>query len=332
MTVQVTILGLGQIGASIGLALGKHKDLVHRIGNDAEPMIAKRAEKMGAVDHIVFNLPAAVRQADLVILALPVGEMHEVLKIISTELKEGAVIIDASNAKEAAARWAAELLTPARYFVAWTPTMNPAYLHDTISGLDSAHADLFQDCLIFITTPPGTPAPAIKLASDLTTLVNGKPFYADQAEVDGLLAANQLLPELTAAALIHAIMNQPGWGEGRKLAGRQFAIATLPIQGFDGNQTIAAAALENQANAVRVIDNLIASLTHLRTAIQNNDANDLQEQILQAQESRENWLGQRNVNDWASIENPPNALPTAGEVLGRLVGFRPRPTPKDKKK
>ena len=72
MTVQVTILGLGQIGASIGLALGEHKDLVRRIGNDTEPKIARRAEKMGAIDHVIFNLPSAVRHADLVILALPV--------------------------------------------------------------------------------------------------------------------------------------------------------------------------------------------------------------------------------------------------------------------
>jgi prephenate dehydrogenase len=330
MTVQVTILGLGQIGASIGLALGEHKDLVRRIGNDAEPNIAKRAEKMGAVDHIIFNLPSSVRQADLVILAVPVGEVHGVLEVISQDLKEGAVIIDTSAAKEAVARWAAELLPPERHFVAWTPTLNPAYLHETVFGLDAAHADLFQNCLIFITTPPGAAAPAIKLASDLTSLVGGKPFFADQAEVDGLLAANTLLPELSAAALIHAVMDQPGWAEGRKLAGRQFALATSPILGLDGNQAVAPAALANRENVVRVIDNLIASLTQLRTAIQDNDSAGLQKQIQEAQEDREIWIGQRKINDWVSVDSPPSALPTAGDVLGRLVGLRPRSSSKDK--
>jgi prephenate dehydrogenase len=332
MTIQVTILGLGHMGTSIGLALGEHKDLVRRIGNDAEPNIAKRAEKMGAVDQVVYNLPSAVRQADLVILALPVDEMHEVLKIISTDLKEGAVIIDVSTAKEAAARWAAELLPPDRYFVAWTPAINPSYLLDTNSGIGAAHADLFQNCLIFITTPPGTAAAAIKLASDLTTLVGGKPFFADQAEVDGLLAASSLLPELTAAAMIHAVMDQPGWAEGRKLAGRQFALATAPILGFDGEQAIAPAALENSENVVRMIDNLIASLTSLRIAIKNKDTAGLQTQVQGAQEDRENWIGERKINDWASIDSPPSGLPTPGDVLGRLVGFRPKPAPKDKKK
>ena len=74
MTVQITILGLGQIGTSIGLALNEHKDLVRRIGNDADNNIARQAEKMGsAIDQVIFNLPSAVRQADLVILAPPGG-------------------------------------------------------------------------------------------------------------------------------------------------------------------------------------------------------------------------------------------------------------------
>ena len=332
MTVQVTILGLGQIGTSIGLALGDHKDLVRRIGNDSEPNIAKRAEKIGAVDHIIFNLPSSVRQADLVILAVPVDEIREVLETISTDLKEGAVIIDTSSTKEAAAKWAAELLPPERHFVAWTPTINPAYLHETEFGIDAAQPDLFKDCLIFITTPPGAAAPAIKLASDLTTLVGGKPFYADQAEVDGLLAANILLPELTAAALIHAVMDQPGWTEGRKLAGRSFALATSPILGLEGNKAIAKAALANRENVVRVMDNLIAALTNLRTAIQNDNADGVQQQMQEAREAREVWIGQRKINDWISVDSPPSTLPTAGEVLGRLVGLRPKSTSKDRNK
>jgi prephenate dehydrogenase len=332
MTVQVTILGLGQIGTSIGLALGEHKDLVRRVGNDPEPNIAKRAEKLGAIDQVIYNLPSSVRQADLVILAMPVGEIREVFEAIAQDLKEGAVIIDTSPVKQAVAMWAAELLPPERHFVAWTPTIHPAYLHETVFGIEAAHADLFKDCLVFITTPPGAPAPAIKLASDLTTLIGGKPFYADQAEVDGLLAGNTLLPELIATALINAVMDQPGWDEGRKLAGRVFTLATSPILGLEGEKSVAQAAIANRENVVRVIDNLMAELAHLRTAIQNEDADELQKRVQDAQENREIWIGQRKVNNWVSVDSPPSNLPTPGDVLGRLVGFRPKSAPKDKNK
>ena len=72
MTVQFAIIGLGQIGASVGLALAKHSDMVTRLGYDREPNIAKQARQMGAVDQIFDTLPAAVENAGLILLALPV--------------------------------------------------------------------------------------------------------------------------------------------------------------------------------------------------------------------------------------------------------------------
>ncbi len=62
--VTITILGLGQIGTSIGLALGDSKDQVIRIGNDKEPDAWHIAQKLGAVDKVLVNLPDAVENAD----------------------------------------------------------------------------------------------------------------------------------------------------------------------------------------------------------------------------------------------------------------------------
>jgi prephenate dehydrogenase len=322
MTVKITILGLGQIGTSIGLALGEHKELVSRIGNDIDPAIARRAEKMGAVDHIVYNLPSAVRQADIVILALPVDEIYEVLKIICQDLKEGAVVIDTSPSKATVSDWAKELLPPDRYFVAWTPTVNFTYLDKSEFGIDAAHADLFRDSLIFITTPSETNEQAIKLASDLTTLVGAKPFFADQAEVDGLVAANIILPQLVAAALINAVVDEPGWREGRKLAGQPFALSTSPVMTMEGKDNIAQSALANRENVVRVIDNFSRNLVFLRQAIQDDNREALQERVKQARESIQIWIQQRKSNNWLNVENPAPAMPTAGEVFGRLIGLR----------
>src|SRR5512138_4030418 len=110
MPVQITIIGLNQIGASIGLALAKVKDQVTRIGNDREPTIARQAEKAGAVDKTVFNLPSAVREADVVILALPVDEIRETIEIIAQDLKPGSVMIDTSPVKGPVLEWVKELL------------------------------------------------------------------------------------------------------------------------------------------------------------------------------------------------------------------------------
>ena len=66
MTIQITIVGLGQIGGSIGLALSEKQDLLHRVGHDKEHIIAQQAKKMNAVDSVSLNLPNAVENADVI--------------------------------------------------------------------------------------------------------------------------------------------------------------------------------------------------------------------------------------------------------------------------
>ncbi len=63
MTVQITIIGTGQIGASIGLALGEHKDLFIRVGHDKDIRVANQAKDMGALDRVDINLPNSVAEA-----------------------------------------------------------------------------------------------------------------------------------------------------------------------------------------------------------------------------------------------------------------------------
>ena len=70
MTVQITVIGLGQVGTSIGLALEPQKERILRVGHDRKADIARQVEKMGAFDKIINNLHAAVEQADIVVLAL----------------------------------------------------------------------------------------------------------------------------------------------------------------------------------------------------------------------------------------------------------------------
>src|SRR6266540_7350136 len=99
MTVQITIIGLGQIGSSMGLALKASKVDVHLVGHDKEPQTAREAQKAGAVDDIKYNLPASIRDARVVILALPLSEIRETLEIIAPDLQEGTLVLETAPAK-----------------------------------------------------------------------------------------------------------------------------------------------------------------------------------------------------------------------------------------
>lgn len=328
MTIQITVLGLNQIGISIGLALAEHKEKITRLGNDRDPAVMGKAKKLGAFDATNFNLPGAVQKADVVVLSLPADEIQDVLKVIAPELKEGAVVVDTSTVKVKVADWAKEILPEGRYFVTMTPTLNPAYLEEQTSGPDAAHADLFKNSLMVITSPPGTDADALKLAADLTTLLGATPYFADVYESDGLLAASALLPRLAAAALLNAVMDQPGWQEGRKLAGKTFAQSTLPALDLDSAGTPGYEALLNQENTLRVLDNYIQELYALRQLVAEQDGEALGKRISHALGNRQMWLKQRLAADWE--QKPKAEMPTAGDILGGIFLGRFR-KPKEKK-
>ena len=72
MTVKITLLGLDRIGLSLGLALMAHKDKLQLTGYDELTERGKQAKKLGAVAQVAKDLPSAVREADILLLSLPV--------------------------------------------------------------------------------------------------------------------------------------------------------------------------------------------------------------------------------------------------------------------
>ncbi len=317
MTVQITIIGLGKIGTSIGLALEKHAEQVHRIGHDKRLDLARKAQKMGALDKSVYNLPSSVRDADLVLLTLPVDQIKETLKIIAPVLKEGAVVMDTSPAKQAVSGWTTDLLPAKRYYVGLTPALNPAHIESAETGPDAAQEDLFEGGLIGIVAPSGTASAALKLAADLARLLGSHPLFMDRLEVDSLVTTTHLLPQLLAAGLISATIGRPGWNDARKLAGVTYTQGSASILSGDTPEAVSRAAVLNQDLAVRSLDSVITALQTFREMITNEDEENLTKLLKRAQSNREQWLKQRMKSDWASEQLPEYEEPTmAGQIRG----------------
>jgi prephenate dehydrogenase len=332
MTVQITIIGLSQLGASIGLALGEHKDAVRRLGHDREPTVAKQADKLGAVDQVSFNLPSAVRQADVIVLAEPVDRALETLRQIAPDLKPGTVVLDTTPTRVGMLKLAGELFQEDRHYIALSPTLNPAYLIESGHGVENAHADLFHNSMIMISSPPSANPEAIKLASDFSVLLGATPFFGDPYELDGLIATTSLLPQIAAAGLINATTGKPGWREARKMAGKHFAEATAPAASFSDDEELGQALLLNRENSLRVLDDYIQELEAMRAALAASDADALKDHLENAREARAAWLGQRTEAKWEHGELPATEYPGAKEFFSRLVGLRSRSKLEDKRK
>jgi prephenate dehydrogenase len=324
MSIQITIIGLGQIGASVGLALGKRRSDIHRVGHDKSSETAKKAHQKGVVDEVKFNLPAAVREANLVLLSLPLQEIRSTLEVIAPDLPEGAVVMDTTPLQESVLAWAQELLPEGRYFVGLVPAINPMYLHRIDLGLDAAEEDLFEDGVIMLSARAGTPEQAIQVASDLIETLGATPLFADIPETDGLMASTHLVPQLVAAALLNAVVDQPGWQEARKLAGRPFAALTSALAYQDEIQSLGDAAIYNRENVSRVLDVVIASLQGMRNDIANGNREDVFDRLELALDGRRRWLAERLQADWQNEgkEVDLQDLPTFWE---RFMGARGRP-------
>ena len=328
-TINITIVGLGQIGASIGLALAEHSEMFERVGHDLDLSVAKQAKKIGAVDRVAANLPSAANKADIVLLSLPIDQIKETIELIAEDLQEDVVVMDTGPVKEVVSAWAGEYFPEKRHYVGLTPVINPAYLHGLDSGIQAAQADLFRDGLMAIVAPPRAPSEAIKLAADLTRLLGADPFFADPLEIDSLMAATHTLPQLMAAALLNATVDRPGWREARKVAGRAFAEVTSPISYFSEPKTLGKSATLNRESVVRTIDGVIASLQSIRSDIEEDDGASLETRLERARNGRALWWIQRQAADWAGEDMPSTMAPGGSEFFGRLFGIRGKKKPKD---
>jgi len=319
MTVQITIIGLGQIGSSIGLALKARNVNVHLMGHDKDPQVAKEAQKVGAVDEIKHNLPASVRDAKIVILALPFGEMRETMEVIAPDLQEGVLILDTAPTKATVAAWAKELVPEGRFYVGLTPAINPEYLHGTEFGIKAARADLFEKTLMAIHAPQGTPGNVFELATEFVTLLGSLPLFMDTDEADGIFAALHTLPQLAAAALLDTTVDKPGWQDARKLAGRPFAAVTAGIAYHDDVTSLRESAIENRENVVRMLNAYISSLIKLRDEIDTNDRDALTARLEDSLQGRIRWFDERVAADWLNREAQQIDAPSFGDRVNQML-------------
>lgn len=322
MPVKITIIGLGQIGASMGLALAAHKDKVVTTGHDKEIGVEQRAKKLGAVDQTSHNLPAAVEGADLVILALPVSEIRDTFRYIAQDLRKDAVVVDTAPVKVEVAKWAEELLPESAHYVGIAPAISAKHLPGTETALDSARADLFTKGIFLISTPPGVPGEAVKLVSDLIDLLGATSVLTDFVESDGLMTGVHLLPQLISAALLNATLDQPGWSDLRKTASRNFYAATAALADSDGPESLGTSSIHTRENTIRVLNNFINALIDLRDDLESDETS-FRKRLTSALNGRINWLLERNKAEWTQmpgekIERPSMMETLLGSKLGKM--------------
>jgi len=318
---SLTIIGLGQIGASFGLGLAGYKDQIQRFGHDLDPTISRRAEKIGAIDRVELNLPNAVQKADIVLLSMPVDQILDTFDFILEDLKDGAIVLDTGPTKEYLCNWAAQKLPKGRHYVGLTPVLNPSYLQEPGFGLEAAHVDLFKDSLVGIVAPPQTSGEAIDIASELVRMVNASPFYADPVEIDSFMASTYVLPQLLSAVLIRVTADKPGWSDAGNIAGKAYAQATGLFDQSVKLKALQSSVKLNQDNVLRMVDSTLDALQELRQSLTSGDETALEQYLENARKGRETWWKARKAGQMLSAGPQMPPLPTSKDVMSSFFTF-----------
>lgn len=327
---QVTIIGADCISVSIALALKAQAQPPKIIGYDTDRAKADLARAKGAFDRMERMPGPACRNADLVIVAVPLPVISEIFAAIAPHLQPGCFVTDIAHLKSPVLRWAEEFLPQNVHFVGGHPILNPAIVGSrSLDELETASGDLLKETLYCLIPPAGVSGAVIDIFSGLALALGAQPFFIDVTEHDGMQAGVEGLPDLLAVALLQATVDTPGWQEMRKFADRRFADATSAADPAHERST---AVFLNRQNVLLRLNALLGELAHLRDLLIQEDADALEDVFVATAEGRTRWLEERKRGMWI-IERAirMNDVPSAGEQFKRMfLGGRPgRPSKKE---
>ena len=193
---RVAIIGLGLIGSSIARAVREAMPTVRLTGHDADPAVRARAVEIDLVDDVAEQPGAAVTDADLVVLCVPVGSIGAVGEAIAGDLPGDAIVSDVGSSKVGVAAALAAALPG----VAVVPAHPVAGTEN--SGPDAGFASLFRErwCIL---TPAGDADPAaVMRVAAFWERIGARVEIMDARHHDLVLAVTSHLPHLIAYTIV----------------------------------------------------------------------------------------------------------------------------------
>ena len=289
MSNNITIIGLGELGASFAMTLKEQAPGIQITGTDYAKSAEKRALDNKWVDRVEHNLFDAVRDADAVILAIPADQTQKTLELFGHDLKDGAIILDCCPNKEAAAGWSRRYLKEPDNFIGIWTGVNPERLGASGDGAHAASADYFRGSSLFAAADEKTSENTIQFVSELAETLKMECSFTGSLELDGMISASFLLPVLAAYGLTGCISKRSGWTDGKKAAGRTFCRMTSPVGLMIDQEESGTAFMGNRENIVRLLNEYIGELKTIRDLLNGRDESGLRTLIGDDKQALEKW-------------------------------------------
>lgn len=274
---SVTIVGVGLIGGSVGLALRRRLPDVTIVGVGSRETSLRTALERGAITEIASDLPAAVAQADLVIVCAPVDHIVRQVQALAPHCRPGTLITDAGSTK-------AEIVAALAGKPGWHRDVRFVGSHPLAgnekTGPQHASAELFVDRVVVVTPEPATQADHLAAIHEFWRLLGARVIDMSPEEHDQALATTSHLPHLLAAVIAGSTpesylpLTGSGWRDTTRIAAGDPALWRQIM-------------LSNRQHLLTALDCFASHLPRWRAALASSDAVELERLLAEAKRLRD---------------------------------------------
>jgi prephenate dehydrogenase len=271
---KITVVGLGLLGGSVGLAVSQMLSGVKTAGFSHRPSTRSKARRLKVVDEVFDDIKASVKDADLVILATPICNFEDTFRQIADALKPGCIVTDVGSTKLMPHHWAAKCLPKNVHYVGSHPITGSEQ-----RGVEFCRDDLFYKALCILTSVKNTDKRSLRIVNQFWSALGCFVKVMSPAQHDRIFADVSHVPHITAAALVNASDT-----EEMKFAGKGFMDSSRIASG--PANIWADVLMTNKDNISRGIDRLTAQLTKIKKAIRSGNRKKIEKLLDAAREKR----------------------------------------------
>jgi len=278
---RLAIIGIGLIGGSLSLALKQAGQVKHVVGYARNEATRERALSLGIIDTAAASIEAAVAEADVILLAVPMGAMASVLAEMAPHLTDNMIITDAGSTKAGVVKAASDILgNSISQFVPGHPIAGTEK-----SGPSAAFATLYQDHKVILTPMKQTDTTAVEAVKMMWQQTGAEVTEMTVEHHDLVLAATSHLPHLLSFNLVGLLAQNEDVDEVLRYAAggfRDFSriASSDPVMWRD-------ICLSNHDAILTLLQQYQQQLTEIEQAIQEQDGDYLMTLFQSAKTARD---------------------------------------------
>lgn len=281
---KVTLVGVGLLGGSLGLALRRRRLAGQVVGLVRREASIAECLRSGAADSATLDLAAAVAGADLVVLGTPLGQMEPLVRAMQPHLRAGTRVTDVGSVKgPLVAALEPRCAEVGACFVGSHPMAGSER-----TGVAHSRADLFEHAVCVVTPTEHSDPGAVAQVEALWRSVGGRVCRMAAERHDELVSRSSHLPHMMAASLVQVALGAAAGTAEESLCATGFRDATRVASGSP--EMWRDIALMNRLHLGRALESIAARVTTLKAALSAGDAAALEEYFREARDLRDAWL------------------------------------------